>query len=187
MAQQYRALSAKHEAFIDKQHMFFVATAMSEGHVNLSPKGMDSLRVQGPNRLIWLNVTGSGNETAAHVQNNRRMTVMFCAFQDSPTILRIYGEARVIHQRDSQWDELLSLFPALPGAIQIFDLEVSLVQTSCGMSIPKLSYEGEREQLNTWAHNKGERGIQSYWAEKNQVSLDGVPSHIIARSIEDKK
>ena len=156
-----------------------MATATADSRVNLSPKGMDSLRVLSPNRVIWLNVTGSGNETASHVQENPRMTVMFTAFEGAPMILRLYGQARVIHQHDNEWHELYELFPSIPGARQIFDLQVDLVQTSCGMAVPFFDYVDEREQLKDWANKQGEEGIKNYWLKKNQHSIDGKPTHIL--------
>ncbi|MCW8826128.1 MAG: pyridoxamine 5'-phosphate oxidase family protein, partial [Gammaproteobacteria bacterium] len=132
MAQRFDEISENLQQFIEKQKIFFVATAAADGRVNLSPKGMDSLRVLDKNRVLWLNVTGSGNETAAHLLENSRMTLMFCAFEDKPLILRLYGEARAIHSGDDDWQQNLSLFAPLPGARQIYELSVDLVQTSCG-------------------------------------------------------
>lgn len=179
MAQRYRELSDTHIQFISKQKIFFVGTATADSRINISPKGMDSLRVLGPRRVVWLNVTGSGNETSAHVQHDPRMTVMFCAFDGPPLILRLYGTAKVVHPRDPEWRELCSLFPPLPGARQVFDVTIDLVQTSCGMAVPYLSYTGDRELLNEWAAKKGEEGLRQYREEKNQVSLDGIPTHIV--------
>lgn len=179
MGQRYESMSEKVQAFIAAQKIFFVATAGAAGRVNLSPKGMDSLRVVDGNRVVWLNVTGSGNETAAHVLENGRMTLMFCSFEGDPMILRLYGSANVIHTRDSAWQELSALLPSQPGARQIFDMHVDLVQTSCGMAVPFFDYVGEREQLKQWAEKKGDAGIQAYWSEKNQVSLDGKPTRIL--------
>jgi hypothetical protein len=179
MGRQFEDLPDRLAGFIAEQKIFFVATATADSRVNLSPKGMESLRILGPRRAIWLNVTGSGNETAAHVRTHPRMTVMFCAFQGPPMILRLYGTARAVHPYDPDWGELYGHFTPLPGARQIFDLAIDLVQTSCGMAVPFMAYEGEREQLNVWAQAKGEEGIEAYWAEKNQVSLDGAPTHIL--------
>lgn len=165
--------------FIEAQKLFFVATAANDGRVNLSPKGMDSLRVMGRNRVIWLNVTGSGNETAAHVQENPRMTLMFTAFEGDPMILRLYGRARVVHMNDPEWQELYEWFEPLPGARQIFDLSIDLVQASCGMAVPFYDYVTERDQLKNWAVDKGVDGIRQYWRDKNQLSLDGKQTNII--------
>lgn len=179
MAKRFTEIPAQLRRFIEAQKIFFVATAAADGRVNVSPKGMDSLRVVDSNRVIWLNLTGSGNETAAHVQDNPRMTIMFAAFAGEPMILRLYGKARAIHRNDAEWNEWFSLFDPLPGARQIFDLYVDLVQTSCGMGVPLFDFVGEREQLNKWALKKGEEGLKAYWKEKNQTSLDGRPTHIM--------
>ena len=176
MAKLYKQISPKLQEFIENQKIFFVATATADSRINLSPKGMDSLRVLASNRVAWLNVTGSGNETAAHVQEHPRMTLMFTAFEDNPLILRIYGTARAIHKGDPEWQQLFPLFTPLPGARQIFDLSIDLVQTSCGMAVPIYDYVGEREQLNAWAEKKGEEGVEAYWKETNHTSLDGKPT-----------
>lgn len=169
-------------AFISSQKMYFVGTAGDSGKVNISPKGMDSLNVINGNRVIWLNVTGSSNETSAHVQENPRMTLMFCSFEGKPMILRLYGNATVVHKNDREWEELSQLLPDIPGARQIFDLNVELVQTSCGMSVPFYDYVGERELLEKWALKKGAQGVQEYWEKNNQVSLDGKPTNIMERN-----
>jgi hypothetical protein len=149
--------------------------------VNVSPKGMDSLRVLQSDRVAWLNLTGSGNETAARVQQDPRMTLMFCAFEGEPLILRLYGSARVIHRHDPEWRQLFPLLKPLPGARQIFDLAIDLVQTSCGMAVPYFAYQGDRDLLEEWALKKGDEGIRQYWAEKNQLSLDAIPTNILAK------
>ena len=183
MAIQYPEIPEKLKQFIEQQKIFFVATAATDGRVNLSPKGMDSLRVLDSNRVLWLSVTGSGNETSAHVQENPRMTIMFTALEGNPMILRLYGSARVIHQHDSDWKDKITLFGSLPGARQIFDMTVDLVQTSCGMGVPFYEYAGEREQLIEWADKKGKEGIKEYWREKNQESIDGKKTHIIEKNL----
>lgn len=182
MGQRYSAISDKLRQFIETQKIFFVGTATATGRVNVSPKGMDSLRILDANRVVWLNLTGSGNETAAHIQENPRMTLMFAAFEGKPMILRLYGNAKVIHRNDPDWQALFSLFAPLPGARQVFDLTVDLVQTSCGMGVPCFDYAGERELLDRWALNKGEDGLKTYWKEKNQVTLDGRPTHIMDKN-----
>lgn len=174
MGKRFDEISTTLKEFIARQKIFFVGTATDDSRVNISPKGMDSLRVLDSNRVIWLNVTGSGNETAAHLQTHPRMTIMFAAFEGAPMILRLYGNACAIHYGDPEWDELYHHFPANPGARQIFDLQVDLVQSSCGMAVPFFDYVEEREQLTHWAIKKGEDGIKAYWQEKNQLSLDGV-------------
>jgi hypothetical protein len=182
MAQMYSELSDKHSEFIAAQKMYFVGTATADSRINVSPKGMDSLRVINTKRVAWLNVTGSGNETSAHVQVDPRMTVMFCAVEGNPLILRLYGKARVIHHGDAEWAESYALFKPLPGARQIFDLAISHVQTSCGMGVPLYDYKAERGQLDVWALRKGDDGVREYWAQKNQTSIDGLPTHILARN-----
>ncbi len=179
MGKRFTQLTDEHQSFIAEQHLFFVATAPIEGRINLSPKGMDSLRVLDASTVAWLNVTGSGNETAAHVAENGRMTMMFCAFVGKPVILRLYGHAKVFHPRDPEWTSLFAQFNALPGARQIFVLQIELVQSSCGMAVPYFDYVGEREQLNEWALKKGEAGIQDYWRDRNQKSLDDRDTGIV--------
>ena len=181
MAKQYPTITDKLSAFIADQKIFFVATAAEKGRVNVSPKGMDSLRVINQNRVVWLNLTGSGNETAAHINRVNRMTIMFCAFSDEPMILRLYGRAREIKPGDNEWQELYSLFNPLPGSRQIFDLEVEMVQTSCGMAVPLFNFAEERNQLNKWADKKGEEGIRQYWEDNNQISLDGFSTNIMEK------
>ena len=183
MAKRYPEISEKLKLFIESQKMFFVATASAESRVNVSPKGMDSFRVMDQNRIVWLNVTGSGNETSAHVQENPRMTIMFAAFEGKPMILRLYGKAKVIHKNDSGWDDLYPMFNGMLGARQIFDLNVDLVQTSCGMSVPLYDYIDDRTLLGDWAEGRGEEGIQDYWKEKNQISIDGKPTNITTKNL----
>ena len=172
MAEKFEQLNDKHIEFIGAQHLYFVGTAGAEGFVNVSPKGMDSFRVIDSKRVAWLNLTGSGNETAAHVLENGRMTIMFCSFDKQPLIMRLYGQALAVHPRDTRWQELAALFPQYSGARQIFELELELVQTSCGYAVPFYQYEGERPTLAKWADNQGESGLKDYWAEKNTRSLN---------------
>ncbi|MBL4834406.1 MAG: pyridoxamine 5'-phosphate oxidase family protein [Pseudomonas sp.] len=178
MSDQYRELSAKLIDFIQAQQMFFVGTAGAEGFVNVSPKGMDSLRIVSPGEVVWLNLTGSGNESAAHVLDNQRMTIMFCSFDNQPLILRLYGEAEVIHPRDGEWQALLARFPAHAGARQIFRMQISLVVTSCGYAVPYYEFKGERQTLKNWAEKRGEQGIEQYWRDKNQLSMNGKATGI---------
>lgn len=179
MAQRHDRLEQSHIDFIDRQHLFFVGTAGAEGFVNVSPKGMDSLRVVDPGRVLWLNLTGSGNETAAHVRENRRMTLMFCGFEKEPMILRLYGDAGVIHPRDAAWQELIARFPSYTGARQLFDLRLKLVQTSCGFAVPFYEHKGDRPTLEKWASKRGRAAIEQYWSESNTRSLDGKDTGII--------
>lgn len=179
MGKKYPAMTDEQQEFIGQQAMFFVGTAASDGRVNISPKGLDTLRIITPNRVVWLNLTGSGNETAAHLLENDRMTIMFCAFEGRPVILRLYGSARVCHPRDAEWDGLISLFPALPGARQVIVMDIDLVHTSCGYGVPLYDLVGQRDTLVTWAEKKGDEGIRQYWKDRNEVSLDGKPSGIL--------
>jgi hypothetical protein len=171
------SISDELRALIGAQRMFFVATAPLEGgHVNLSPKGMDTFRVLGPNRVAYLDLTGSGNETAAHLLQNGRITFMFCAFEGKPTILRLYGRGRAVGPGSAEWAELSALFPALPGARQVIIADISRVQTSCGFGVPLLQYAGDRDALVRWAEAKGEDGLRAYQAQKNRESIDGLPT-----------
>ena len=179
MAERFTVLDPKHIEFIESQHLFFVATAGIEGSVNLSPKGMDSLRVLNNQRVVWLNLTGSGNETAAHIAENSRMTLMFCSFDKQPLILRLYGQAKAIHVRDDSWGDLAQHFPPYTGARQFFDLNIELVQTSCGFAVPYYDLVGERETLLNWSEKTGRAGIEGYWKRKNIRSLDDKATGII--------
>lgn len=176
MAEKFESLSEKHIEFIQAQHLFFVGTAGAEGYVNVSPKGMDSLRIIDSTRVAWLNLTGSGNESAAHVLENGRMTVMFCSFDKQPLIMRLYGQASVVHPRDDDWQQLLDLFPRYTGARQIFNLDLDLVQTSCGYAVPFYQFSAERPTLIKWADNRGRPAVEQYWRDNNRVSLDGKPT-----------
>ena len=178
MAKQFDHINPKLEEFIHQQKIFFVGTAMQEGRINISPKGMDTLKVINPNRILWLNLTGSGNETAAHLIANNRITIMFCAFEGNPLILRVYGTAQVYHERDAGFQENIALFPPQIGARQIMDIKVELVQTSCGFGVPVMEYKEERTVLQAWAEKKGKEGLKEYQIEKNSISLDGHPTQI---------
>ncbi|MBK7820500.1 MAG: pyridoxamine 5'-phosphate oxidase family protein [Tessaracoccus sp.] len=176
MGQQFSEISERLRSFIEAQHVFFVGTAARDGRVNISPKGLDSLRVLTPTRVAWLNGTGSGNETAAHLLDHPRMTLMFCSVDAKPLILRLYGTGRAVHAGDSDWDDLLGLFPPMQGARNIFVLDIDLVQTSCGFGVPLMAFQGDRQTMAQWAAKKGDDGIVAYQQEKNRVSLDGLPT-----------
>jgi hypothetical protein len=178
MAKQFHQLNDRLIDFIDRQHIFFVSTAPADGRVNCSPKGMQSLNILSPTRIAWLNVTGSGNETAAHVLENSRMTIMWCALDGPPLILRAYGRAKVVHPSDPEWTALAEQLPKLPGARQIFDLDIEMVQTSCGMAVPLMDFRAERDLLNQWAGKKSKAALTDYWAEKNTRSIDGLETGI---------
>lgn len=180
MAHFYSELNEKLQDFISEQHLFFVATAPENGRINLSPKGMDSFRVLDSQRVAFMNLTGSGNETAAHLAENGRITVMFCSFEARPLILRLYGNGRAIHHHHPEWQSVAPLFPSRVGNRNIILIDVDSVQTSCGFGVPLYDYQGERELLDKWAHNKGKDGVRRYWEEKNQVSIDGLPTKLLA-------
>lgn len=179
MAKVYDAISDNHRAFIEHQHLFFVGSAPldASGHVNLSPKGGDCFRVLSPNHVMYLDLTGSGNETSAHVLENGRITLMFCAFDGSPLILRLYGTGRTVRPGDADWDELIAHFPAYPGPRQIIAAEIDRVQTSCGYGVPLYEYQGERDQYDKWCAAKGE-SLPAYQRENNSASIDGLPTPI---------
>lgn len=179
MAKQLQQLSTQLSDFIKNQKVFFVATAAKEGRINVSPKGLDSLRILGPNKIIWLNLTGSGNETAAHVKLHNRMTIMFCAFEGNPLILRLYGKAKVLHRKDQEYKNYITNFSPSISARQIFEFDIDLVQTSCGFGVPLMDFNQDRSLLPEWADRKGEEGIQAYWKEKNTKSIDNFDTHIL--------
>ena len=162
MGKQLDSITPRLQDFIQEQKLFFVGTAATTGKVNISPKGMDSFRILGPNRVVWLNLTGSGNETAAHLLESSRMTIMFCAFEGKPLILRLYGHAKVFHPRDASFQQYIGLFPTYPGARQIIEMEVDMVQTSCGFAVPLMEFKEDRTKLDEWTDHKGPDGIKEY-------------------------
>ncbi|MEC7764241.1 MAG: pyridoxamine 5'-phosphate oxidase family protein [Pseudomonadota bacterium] len=178
MAKQFDSIETPHKRFIEDQHLYFVGSAARDGRVNVSPKGMDSLRIMGPNRIVWLNLTGSGNETAGHLKDVNRMTLMWCSFTTRPLILRCYGTAETVHPRDAAWGELYGLFDDNAGARQIYDMTVEMVQTSCGYAVPFFDNPRERDTLTKWSDDKGEDGILAYWDEKNRTTIDGADTGI---------
>ncbi|HTZ59401.1 MAG TPA: pyridoxamine 5'-phosphate oxidase family protein [Acidobacteriaceae bacterium] len=185
MGKQFPHIEAMHRDFILQQRIFFVASAAAEGRVNVSPKDGAALRILTPNRVIYLDQTGSGNETAAHLRANGRLTIMFCAFTGAPMILRLYGQGKILRRGSAGYRDLLSeQFPEgeRPGARHIVILEVDLVQTSCGFGVPLFEYVDERPTLTRWAIAKGEEGLEEYRQLKNAVSIDGFPAGLQERS-----
>ncbi len=179
MAKVYPGIPDELAAWIRTQPVFFIASAplSPQGHVNVSPRGYDSLRIVDPNQVAFLDLTGSGNETAAHIEENRRVTLMFCAFQGEPRILRLYGEGEVVLPDSEAWAELRPLFPRdMPGERQIIRILVTRVQTSCGYGVPLMEYQGERPRLREWAEAKGPDGLSKYWSDKNARSIDDLPA-----------
>jgi Pyridoxamine 5'-phosphate oxidase len=176
MGRVYKSITPELRTFIEAQHVFFVATAPSQtsGHVNLSPKGMDTFRVLGLTCVAYLDLTGSGNETAAHLTQNGRITFMFCAFEGKPQILRLYGRGRVARPADPEWDRLATLFPELPGTRHVIVVDLMRVQTSCGFGVPLMEFSQERDALIRWAEAKGEQGMREYRELKNRMSIDGL-------------
>ncbi len=164
--------------FLLRQHVFFVATAplAAGGHVNLSPKGLDSLRVLGPKTIAYLDLTGSGAETIAHLRENGRITLMFCAFEGPPRIVRLHGRGRVVFPGDEEFSALRARFPDWPGVRAIIVAELERISDSCGYGVPLYEYRGERRQLVEWAQRKGERGLEEYRAKHNRASIDGLPA-----------
>lgn len=181
MGKRFDALQSDQIGFIAEQQLFFVATAAPAGaHVNLSPKGMDSLRVLSPNRILWANATGSGNETAAHLALDARMTLMWCGFAKRPMILRAYGQAQAHHHDSPDWAALAAHLPPLPGLRQIVELTIELVQSSCGFAVPFMEPAGERSTLRRWAEDQGPDGLSAYWDTRNRLTIDGQPTGIEA-------
>lgn len=178
MAERFLEITSALKKFIEQQKIFFVGTADLDGRVNVSPKGSDTLRVLDKNRVVWLDLTGSGNETAAHLIAKNRITMMFCSFDKKPMILRLYGSGRVLHTGSPEWGEFAELFSENIGSRQIFDINIDLVQTSCGYQVPFYEYKGERDTLDRWAEKKGRKGIEEYWEKNNKISLDGKPTGI---------
>jgi Pyridoxamine 5'-phosphate oxidase len=178
MGKQFAKLEPEHRAFIERQKIFFVASAAPKGRVNVSPKGLSTLRVLGENEVAYLDCTGSGSETRAHLQasEDKRLTIMFCAFEGDPVILRLYGQGQSLMRGTSEYDALLPQFEEVPGARQIVRLAVDLVQTSCGMGVPLFDYQQERGSLLRYWTAQGIDNLRKYWRLKNMRSIDGLPT-----------
>jgi hypothetical protein len=163
--------------FIEAQHVFFVASAPLDagGHVNLSPKGLDTFRILGPTTVAYVDFNGSGVETIAHLKENGRIVLMFCAFQGPPNIFRLYGHGRVVEPHEAEFAALADSFPNHENARSIIVVELTRVTDSCGYGVPLFKYEGEREQLHAWARHRGVEGLRAYRQEKNRRSVDGLP------------
>jgi hypothetical protein len=163
--------------WIGRQHMFFVATAplSNEGFINCSPKGLDTFRILGPREAIYLDLTGSGVETIAHLRENGRIVLMFCAFEGAPKILRLHGRGTVHAAGTQRYENWKSLFPEIPGSRAIIHVEVTRVADSCGFGVPHYEYKGDRQSLIDLAVKKGPAAILAYQAEKNAQSLNGLP------------
>ena len=176
MAKVFSELTLTHQEFIQKQQLFFVATSplKADGHVNVSPKGLDTFHILSPTRVAYLDLTGSGNETSAHVMENGRITLMFCSFERQPLILRLYGSGTVVLPGAENWTDLATHFDNLPGSRQIIVTDIHRVQTSCGYGVPMYDYQGQRPTLPMWAEKKGLDGLADYQVAKGSKSIDDL-------------
>ncbi|UWZ85337.1 pyridoxamine 5'-phosphate oxidase family protein [Occallatibacter riparius] len=182
MAKHFPSMEPTHREFISRQRIFFTASAARTGRVNVSPKDSAALRVLSPNQVVYLDMTGSGNETAAHLLADGRLTLMFCAFEGAPLILRLYGRGRVLARGSAEYGELLGTEfgnEERPGTRQMFVLDVESVQTSCGYGVPLFDYVEDRDTLTRWAAAKGDVGLREYWHAKNMASIDGFPTGLV--------
>jgi hypothetical protein len=179
VGQRYDRIDERLRGFLQAQHVFFVATAPDgpDGHVNVSPKGLrDTFAVLDDGTVAYLDLTGSGAETIAHLRQNGRITLMFCAFDGAPRIVRLYGRGRVVLRTDPEWAQLSARFPPLPGRRSVVVVELTRIADSCGYGVPLFDLAGERDLLPRWAQRKGEDGIAAYQAESNATSIDGLPA-----------
>jgi Pyridoxamine 5'-phosphate oxidase len=183
MSKWFKSITNEMREFIAEQKVFFVATAPHEGRINLSPKGMDTFRVVDEKRAIYLDLTGSGNETAAHLLDDGRITIMFCSFEKTADITRLYGRGRAIHPRDSEWNEYLARFPKQLGVRQIIEINVESAMTSCGYAVPRLQGLEERDTLRKYWEKRGEDAVVEYQRKENLRSIDGLPTGIFADDI----
>jgi hypothetical protein len=178
MAKFYTELNESLREFIHAQHMFFTASAPNQGRINLSPKGLDTFRILSDKRVAYLDLTGSECETAAHLADNGRLTLMFCSFEDKPLILRLYGRGSVVHPRDSQWQEMHGHFATLPGERPIIVLDIESIMTTCGFAVPLFEYKAQRNTLQDFTCKMGEQRMDQYRHEHNQRSIDGLPTYL---------
>jgi hypothetical protein len=183
MSKWFEEVTPEIKTFIENQKVFFVATAPREGHINLSPKGMDTFRVLDSRKAIYLDLTGSGNETAAHLLENGRITIMFCSFDQTAAIMRLYGRGRVIHPGDREWTDYLARFAPEPGVRQIMEISIERAMTSCGYAVPRLEGESleERDALRKYWEKKG-ANVDEYQREYNARSVDGLPTGVVRES-----
>jgi hypothetical protein len=178
MAKTYDSISPDLARWLEQQHVFFVATAplTADGHVNCSPKGMDAFRVLGPHDVAYIDLTGSGAETIAHLKDNGRILFMFCAFDGPPKIVRLHGTGHVAEPGSATFDELRSRFPNYAGTRALVTAVITRVSDSCGFAVPRLDYIEERDTLEKWALKKGPESLRQYRREKNELSIDGLPA-----------
>ena len=177
MGKIYSELDQRLSAFVTAQQMFFVSTAplAADGHINLSPKGLDSFRILGAREVAYLDLTGSGVETIAHLRENGRLTIMFCAFEGAPRILRLYGRGRTIEPGDDKWDRYRGEFPNYPGVRSVIVMDIERIADSCGYAVPRFAFQDQRTQLTEFAQRKGEEALARYRREQNSESIDGLP------------
>lgn len=180
MGKFHDSIKPAHQAFIEKQHIFFVSTAplSADGHVNLSPKGLDCFRVLSDTKVAYMDLISSGNETSAHTLENGRITFMFCSFDGAPNILRLYGKGYAALPGTPAWNQYAPAFNIYPSTRQLIVADIDLVQTSCGFGVPLFDYVGERDVHFNWAEKKGADGLLDYVQEKNLISLDGLPTDL---------
>ncbi len=187
MSEFFDRLTPELMEFVRAQPVFFVATAPPEGRINLSPKGMDTLRVLDEKRIAYLDLTGSGNETAAHLLRDGRITIMFCSFGNNAAIARIYGRGAVIRPDHTRWPELAANFPSLPGVRQIMEIRVESAMTSCGYGVPRMLEMTGRDTLEKYWLKRGEEAKQKYWQTHNLRSIDGLPTGIAETSSRNRR
>ena len=178
MGKTYETLTPELSRWIGEQHVFFVATAplARDGHVNTSPKGLDCLRITGPRQVTYLDATGSGAETIAHLRENGRIVLMFCAFSGPPRIVRLHGQGSVITRTSPGWAEACSRFPAMAAPRSVILVDVARISDSCGYGVPTMTFQDDRDVLARWAATKGADAIPAYRREKNLRSIDGLPA-----------
>lgn len=178
MAKTFPEIDERLRAFIDDQHVFFVASAPTGpgGHVNCSPKGLNTFEILGPTRVAYLDFVGSGAETIAHVRQNGRVVIMFCAFEGPPRIVRLHGRGEIVEPGDAEFEPLLARFESKPGTRAIVCVDLARISDSCGYGVPLLEFKSERPQMIEWAERKKEAGLVTYQREHNASSLDGLPA-----------
>ncbi len=183
MAKVHETITEAIKEFIARQHMFFVSSApiSGDGHVNLSPKGLDCFRVLSPTRVAYMDLISSGNETSAHMLENGRITLMFCSFEGPPNILRLYGKGYTVLPGQAEWAELSQNFTLYPSTRQIIVADITRVQTSCGFGVPLYQYQGERDHHFKWVASKDEESMTAYVEQNNMISLDGLPTPLSRR------
>ena len=176
MGKTYKTIDPRLADWIQSQKMFFVSTAplSEEGHINLSPKGLDTFRILNETEVAYLDLVGSGIETIAHLKENGRITLMFCAFEGAPKIVRLQGTGTVVESTDAAFASLRALFPPMQGARAVIKIKATRISDSCGFGVPLYAYQGDRETLTQWAEKKGENALRAYQIEKNAHSIDGL-------------